>query len=59
MGIEFRNKNGYKEIINSLIITSGITFDRALDLLIDEIDTYQIENYIELIVDKISNKEEK
>lgn len=57
MGIEFRDRKEYKAIINSLIITSGMTFDRALDLLIDEVDTYQVEDFIELIVDKVVNRE--
>lgn len=57
MGIEFRDRKEYKAIINSLIITSGMTFDRALDLLIDKVDTYQIEDFIELIVDKVVNRE--
>lgn len=57
MGIEFRDRKEYKAIINSLIITSGMTFDIALDLLIDEVDTYQIEDFIELIIDKVVNRE--
>lgn len=57
MGIEFRNRDGYKTIINALIVSSGMPFEHALNFLIDEIDSYQLENFIELITDKVTNKE--
>ena len=59
MGIEFKDIKSYKTIIFSMINASGMPYDHALSLLLDEIDTYQIEDFIELIVDKISNKEDK
>lgn len=58
MGLELKT-NDYKAIINSLIITSGMPFDRALDLLLGEVDTYQIEDFIELLLDKTRNESDK
>lgn len=57
MGIEFKSRNGYKTIINALIISSGMPFEHAFNLLLDEVETYQIEDFIELITDKVTNKE--
>lgn len=57
MGVELRDKEKYKVVINSLITSSNITFSEALDLLIDVTDIYDIENFIELIVNKLTDSE--
>jgi hypothetical protein len=58
MGIELRDIKDFKVIIYSLIKTSGMPFDHALDILISECETYQIEDFIEVLVDKLRNKGE-
>ena len=56
MSIEFSSRDKYKTIIGALITSSGMPFEHAFNLLVDEIDTYQIENFIELITNKVTNK---
>lgn len=56
MGIEL-NTNGYKTIIASLIATSGIPYSKAFYLLLSEIDTYQVEDFIELLVSRTINNQ--
>lgn len=55
MSIEIKDKD-IKVIIYSLIDASKMPYKVALDLLIDEVQDYEIENFLSKIIDKVSNK---
>ena len=56
MSIDLKTKSEYKTVLHSIIISSGMPFDTALDLLIDKLDDCYIDDFIELLVDKVTNK---
>ena len=57
MSIELDSKD-IKVIIYSLINASKMPYQVALDILINEVQDWELENFITKIIDKVSNIKE-
>lgn len=57
MGIELDSKD-IKVVIYSLISASKMPYQVALDMLINEVQDWELENFITKIIDKVSNIKE-
>ena len=57
MGIELDSKD-IKVVIYSLINASKMPYQVALDMLINEVQDWELENFITKIIDKVSNIKE-
>lgn len=57
MSIEIRDKD-IKVVIYALINASKMPYQVALDTLMDEVQDWELENFMERIIDKVSNKGE-
>ena len=57
MSIELDSKD-IKVVIYSLINASKIPYQVALDILINEVQDWELENFVTKIIDKVSNIKE-
>ena len=57
MSIELDSKD-IKVVIYSLINASKMPYQVALDMLINEVQDWELENFISKIIDKVSNIKE-
>lgn len=57
MGIELDSKD-IKVIIYALINASKMPYQVALDMLINEVQDWELENYVTKIIDTVSNAKE-
>ena len=57
MSIELDSKD-IKVVIYSLINASKIPYQVALDMLINEVQDWELENFVTKIIDKVSNIKE-
>lgn len=54
MSIEIQDKN-IKVIVYALINAGKMPYQVALDLLMDEVQDWELENFVDKIIDKVSN----
>lgn len=54
MSIEIQDKD-IKVIICALISASKMPYQVTLDTLMDEVQDWELENFVEKIIDKVSN----
>ena len=57
MSIELNSKD-IKVVIYALINASKMPYQVALDMLINEVQDWELENFISKIIDKVSNIKE-
>lgn len=57
MGIELDSKD-IKVVIYALINASKMPYQVALDMLINEVQDWELENFVAKIIDKVSNIKE-
>lgn len=57
MSIEIHDRD-IKVVVYALINASKIPYQVALDLLIDEVQAWELENFVDKIIDKVPNKGE-
>ena len=57
MGIELDSRD-IKVVIYALINASKMPYQVALDMLINEVQEWELENFITKIIDKVSNTKE-
>ena len=55
MSIEIKDKN-IKVVIYALINASKMPYQVAFDLLMNEVQDWELENFVDKIIDKVSNK---
>lgn len=58
MGVELDSKD-IKVVIYALINASKMPYQVALDMLINEVQDWELENYVTKIIDTVSNTKEK
>lgn len=54
MSIEIRDKD-IRVVIYALINASKMPYQVALDTLMDEVQDWELENFVDKIIDKVSN----
>lgn len=54
MSIEIQNKD-IKVVVYALINASKMPYQVALDLLMDGVQDWELENFVDKIIDKVSN----
>lgn len=57
MSIELDSKD-IKVVIHTLVDVSKMSYKEALDMLIDEVQDWELESFVSNIVDKVSSIEE-